>query len=287
MQWRFKTETNALWVNVIRSLYGVDGGLVLENGNRHPSTSGTWSSIISASRDIDSFQVDFSNSFTKIVGDGSLTAFWSDRLLGEDKLRNVFPRLYSLEEDKEVLIKDRVIMTENNKQSWNWRREPFGRAAGDLENLNNLLPNFSFDCKNIDRWSWSLSSNGHFTVRTLSILIDDNLLNSYTSQNNTLRNNLVPKKIEIFVWRALKKRIPVLMELDKRGIDLHSVRCPLCDDDLETVDHSLIFCKHVIDVWERVYKWWNMNSFHNFSINEICGPSISNANHMTKFGKKI
>ncbi|XP_071729054.1 uncharacterized protein [Rutidosis leptorrhynchoides] len=77
------------------------------------------------------------------------------------------------------------------------------------------------------------------------------------------------------------------MELDKRGLDLHGVRCPLCDDDLETVDHSLIFCKHVIDVWDRVYKWWNMDSFFNYSIIEICGTPVSNTNSMSKFGKKI
>ncbi|GJS57295.1 ribonuclease H-like domain-containing protein [Tanacetum coccineum] len=35
-------------------------------------------------------------------------------------------------------------------------------------------------------------------------------------------------KVNIFMWRALKGRLPVREELDKRGIDLDSVLCPSC-----------------------------------------------------------
>ncbi|XP_071715045.1 uncharacterized protein [Rutidosis leptorrhynchoides] len=100
-----------------------------------------------------------------------------------------------------------------------------------------------------------------------------------------MRNNLVPKKLQIFAWRASQKRLPALTELDKRGIDLNSVRCLLCDDDLETVEHSLIFCKSAMDVWDRVYSWWGLGNMANLSIGELLrgrGPTSS-----TAFGKKI
>ncbi|XP_071687221.1 uncharacterized protein [Rutidosis leptorrhynchoides] len=73
-------------------------------------------------------------------------------------------------------------------------------------------------------------------------------------------------------------RIPVRVELDKRGIDLHSVRCPVCDDDLESVDHSLINCKFARDVWSRVHKWWNFSSSSVLNVEVIegkCGHSSS------------
>ncbi|XP_071695542.1 uncharacterized protein [Rutidosis leptorrhynchoides] len=126
---------------------------------------------------------------------------------------------------------------------------------------------------------------GIFKVKILASMIDSKILTSNGSHQSTFRNNLVPKTIEIFVWRALKKGLPVLLELDKRGIDLHSVCCPLCDDDLESVDHTLIFCKYALDVWDRIYKWWNLGNFSSFSINEING--ISNSNTMSPFGKKL
>ncbi|XP_071709240.1 uncharacterized protein [Rutidosis leptorrhynchoides] len=84
-----------------------------------------------------------------------------------------------------------------------------------------------------------------------------------------MRNNLVPKKLEIFIWRACQKRLPVLFEIDKRGVDLHSVRCPLCDDDLETVEHSLIFCKLSLDIWDRVFAWWGFGNMSNLILGEI------------------
>ncbi|XP_071704484.1 uncharacterized protein [Rutidosis leptorrhynchoides] len=94
-----------------------------------------------------------------------------------------------------------------------------------------------------------------------------------------LKNRLTPIKVAIFIWRALKRRIPVRIELDKRGIDLDSVRCPLCDDDVETIEHTLIFCRHAMDIWVRVYKWWGLGTVSNLSIDEIfrgkCNRSLS------------
>ncbi|XP_071709437.1 uncharacterized protein [Rutidosis leptorrhynchoides] len=79
--------------------------------------------------------------------------------------------------------------------------------------------------------------------------------------------------------------MPVKMKLDKRGIDLHLVRCPLCDDGLETVDHSLIFCNHSLDLWNRVFGWWNLGQFSNLSMGEILRGNLPVSS--SSFGKKI
>ncbi|XP_071697620.1 uncharacterized protein [Rutidosis leptorrhynchoides] len=88
-------------------------------------------------------------------------------------------------------------------------------------------------------------------------------------QHQHLRNKLIPKKVEIFVWRLLHKKLPVRIELDKRGLDLHSVRCPLCDDDVESVAHIFTSCKHACDIWGRVAKWWNLSNFTFNSIGDV------------------
>ncbi|XP_071727185.1 uncharacterized protein [Rutidosis leptorrhynchoides] len=120
-----------------------------------------------------------------------------------------------------------------------------------------------------DSWRWALNSSGLFTTRKLTTLIDEKLLLGETNRIETLRNCLVPKKVEVFVWKARKRRIPTLIELDKRGIYLHSVRCPVCDDDVETVEHSLIFCKLAHDIWQKVFDWWGLGGVSNLSIGEI------------------
>ncbi|XP_071708644.1 uncharacterized protein [Rutidosis leptorrhynchoides] len=114
---------------------------------------------------------------------------------------------------------------------------------------------------------WSLATNGMLTVKKLAVIVDEQLLGQFSLQHQYMQNKLVPKKIEIFVWRTMLKRLPVRVELDKRGIYLHSIRCPLCDDDIESVDHIFLSCKHAVDIWIRVYKWWNLCSF---TCNNFC-----------------
>ncbi|XP_071700634.1 uncharacterized protein [Rutidosis leptorrhynchoides] len=185
--------------------------------------------------------------------------------------RNSFALLYRLDNEPAGSIRDRIRITDHGTAALqpNWIRISTGRTGKELEDLEALVGAFEFNNNGVDTCSWSLSNNGIFFVRSLSTLIDKRLLGDASISNETMKNNLVPKKIEIFVWRACQKRLPVRIELDKRGIDLNSVRCPLCDDDLETVDHSLIFCKCAMDVWDRVFAWWGFGSMSNLSINEV------------------
>ncbi|XP_071689228.1 uncharacterized protein [Rutidosis leptorrhynchoides] len=168
---------------------------------------------------------------------------------------------------------------------WGWSRDPGGRTAGELQGLINMLSGYAFDLGNEDKWKWTLASNGRFTVNSLSSQLDERILSGITSSHETYRNSLVPKKFEIFAWRVLKKRIRVRLKLDKQGIDLHSVRCSICDDDLESVDHCLISCKYSMEVWNRVYSWWKIGSFSNLSIGEILRGNAPIP--LTNFGRLI
>ncbi|XP_071714977.1 uncharacterized protein [Rutidosis leptorrhynchoides] len=125
-----------------------------------------------------------------------------------------------------------------------------------------------------DSWSWALSNNGCFNCKSLSGFIDSKLLNNTAVLAGTMRNNLVPKKVEVFIWRVRKGRIPVLAELDKRGIDLHSVRCPLCDNDIEGINHSLLNCERVWEIWLRVFDWWGVTRPTVVGLNDILEGNV-------------
>ncbi|XP_071699529.1 uncharacterized protein [Rutidosis leptorrhynchoides] len=169
--------------------------------------------------------------------------------------------------------------------SWAWAREPMYRTQDELMLLESLIKSFQFNQNSDDTFEWSMASDGNFSVKKLTNFINEKLFHSVQSNHETLKNNLVPKKLEVFVWRTIKKRLPVRMELDKRGIDLNSLRCPICDDDLESVDHSLIFCKYSLELWNRVCKWWGFNQFGNLSMNEnLRGITPKNTSML---GKKI
>ncbi|GKB51716.1 retrovirus-related pol polyprotein from transposon TNT 1-94, partial [Tanacetum coccineum] len=77
-----------------------------------------------------------------------------------------------------------------------------------------------------DRWKWLLSKDGVFTVKELSRLFEEKILVLDNRGRETIWNKLVSKKVNIFVWRALRGRLPVRVELDIRGVDLDSVLCP-------------------------------------------------------------
>ena len=105
--------------------------------------------------------------------------------------------------------------------------------------------------------------------------MDDKILRLESGIQETLWNKLVPKKVNIFVWRALKGRIPVREELDKRGIDLDTLLCQCCDSMVESCSHCLVLCNLAMSIWEKIFKWWKVGNINAFSIGELF---ISNGN---------
>ncbi|XP_071694839.1 uncharacterized protein [Rutidosis leptorrhynchoides] len=265
--WRFKTETNSLWVKVISSIYGYSGRLALNDSSHFGSFKSIWNDIIKCGFDIEKANVPFRKLFVKDIGDGASTSFWNDIWLGEEAFKSRFKRLARLEIDLAASI-----------------RVPAGRARGELESLNELLAGAVIDPSKQDSWRWRTGNNGIFTTKSLTGLIEEKLITRGNGNMETLRNNLVPKKIKIFVWRARRKRLPTLVELDKRGIDLDSIRCPLCDDDIESVDHSLFLCKHVIEVWNKVFNWWGCGNINPRNLGDL----FTDTSHASsEVGKRI
>ncbi|XP_071688624.1 uncharacterized protein [Rutidosis leptorrhynchoides] len=222
---------------------------------------------------IDSIGVSFKDSFSKSIGDGCNSRFWSANWVGSSTLKNRFGRLFRLDRDPNAMVKDEI--NRNGCGLWEWIRDPAGRTRGQFQELCDLIAGTRLIDKP-DSWVWKLGGNGNFTTKELSCLLDSKQLCVGSNFADTLRNNFVPKKVEVFVWRTRKKRIPSLIELDKLGIDLHTVRRPLCDDDVELVDHAILFCKHAFDIWSKMFDWWGLNMASSLSINEMftASPSI-------------
>ncbi|XP_071704626.1 uncharacterized protein [Rutidosis leptorrhynchoides] len=203
---------------------------------------------------IDSLGIVFRDSFTRYIGNGLSTSFWNDLWLGNFKLKNRFKRLTHLEADLAPTVGDRLRWDETN-----WTKT--------------------------DGWKCSLAGNEIFKTKILSDVIDSKLLHTGTTIRTTLRNNLVPKKVEVFVWRVRRGRLPVMVELDKRGIDQHSVCCPICDNDIESLYHSLLSCSIVKELWATIFDWWGLNRYTNTNVNDLLQGNSSNIG--SNLGKKV
>ncbi|XP_071726921.1 uncharacterized protein [Rutidosis leptorrhynchoides] len=295
--WKFKTSKDTLWIRIIKSIFGIEGGLGnCSNMANLKANNSTWKYIMQVGRDIDNLGINFTNSFIKKIADGKLTQFWKERWCGDQIFKDRFQRLFRLEKEQNATVFDRIRRVEDKLTfSWNWSRELSGRLVGELQNLSDLISQQFFNGKEQDSWAWSLSTNGILTTKVLSSLIEDSILPSGSTIVKTFRNKLVPSKVEFFVWRTRRKRIPVRVELDKRGIDLDSVRCPVCDEDIETVEHSIILCKRAAAIWSKVFSWWNLGTPSNQCIDEIFKGDHSNISsdmgavlwQATKFGYVI
>ncbi|XP_071699700.1 uncharacterized protein [Rutidosis leptorrhynchoides] len=268
--WRFKNEDNALWVKIIKSIYGPGGGGGLDSNILCRNISGRtiWKEIIKAGKVADNVGTSFTSSILKRIGNGTTINFWHDKWIGSENLKTLFHRLYMLESHKEASVADRILHVNSTSiGKWEWTRIPRGRAMNELEELNNLLSSVTISDRP-DSWKYSLDTSGIFTTSSLSNLINT-LKYGINSRNLSLpRNKYVPQKVFIFSWRVIQQKIPVRCELDKKGIDLHTILCPLCDNHIETVDHALINCQKVSSIWIQILDWWNQNNSTISNINE-------------------
>ncbi|XP_071741299.1 uncharacterized protein [Rutidosis leptorrhynchoides] len=226
--------------------------------------------------------IEFKNSFTKQIGNESDTSFLNKVWVGNSFLKDAYTRLFRLETQKEASVS--MQLQTSGVFNWAWARQPMGSGLGELDALKMQLAEVQIS-EEKDKWEWALDGGKAFTVKRLAGICDDSILAPESNLISTLRNNLVPKKIEIFMWRLMNKRLSIRFELDKRGIDLHSVRCALCDNDIETTDHTILFCSFARDIWSRVSQWWGLGVFSNLSFIEILKGNFGVS--MSTFGKKI
>ena len=90
-------------------------------------------------------------------------------------------------------------------------------------------------------------------------IIDSSFL--YFNDDPVRWNKILPIKINIHSWRLSLNRLPTRFNLDTRGIDLNSVRCPVCDGDIETDLHLFVRCPIAVSNWNSISMWWNIGDF--------------------------
>ncbi|XP_071740688.1 uncharacterized protein [Rutidosis leptorrhynchoides] len=70
---------------------------------------------------------------------------------------------------------------------------------------------------------------------------------------------LIPRKLNVFMWRMKRNRLPTRINLSSRGLDIQDIRCVLCDWQVETIDHVLFGCDSATALWRKVRIWTDVN----------------------------
>ncbi|GKD93725.1 RNA-directed DNA polymerase, eukaryota, reverse transcriptase zinc-binding domain protein, partial [Tanacetum coccineum] len=137
------------------------------------------------------------------------------------------------------------------------RRNPRGcEESGQFNALKNVIGNISLT-DHRDYWQWSLGGSAGFTVASIRSLVDSHSLD--IGNEATHWNRSLPIKVNVFLWRLKINKLPSMVNLDRRGIEVSSLLCPSCLGDLETVNHTFFNCDLAKDLWSLLAKWWELD----------------------------
>ncbi|GJU20673.1 RNA-directed DNA polymerase, eukaryota, reverse transcriptase zinc-binding domain protein [Tanacetum coccineum] len=250
--WRFLTRPTDLWACVIKSIHGLHGGI--HDSDERSSNISTWSVILSSVRKLKQKGIDLLSFCTCKIGNGVSTRFWDDSWCENQPLKLAFPHIYMLYSDRDCSITTRLPILDSCSAL---RRPPRGGAeSAQLNALRALIGDvvLSDDC---DSWKRSLNASAGFSVASVRSLVDDNTLD--VDMYATKWNRYIPIKVNVFLCRLMLNKIPSRVNLDRKGIDVCSVLCPICQDDVETVNHVFLSCDMAKDLWALMARWWNLD----------------------------
>ncbi|GJX76964.1 hypothetical protein Tco_0323775 [Tanacetum coccineum] len=94
----------------------------------------------------------------------------------------------------------------------------------------------------------------------------------YTLRRGSLdldRDCSVANRIVVPNWLTVLRRCPrggvessqfeALVNLDRKCIDVGSVLCPICQDDVEYVNHTFFSCEMAKVLWDLLARWWELD----------------------------
>ncbi|GJS74378.1 RNA-directed DNA polymerase, eukaryota [Tanacetum coccineum] len=116
-----------------------------------------------------------------------------------------------------------------------------------------------------DRLWWDIDIQGMFSVGITRKFIDNQTL--LGSNVATRWCSLLPRKVNIFMWRARLNKLPTRYNLSRKGIEIASIMCPVCGVSMESLSHVLFTCTLAKEVWNRMYNWCQVDVR---DINDLC-----------------
>ncbi|PWA52848.1 reverse transcriptase domain, Reverse transcriptase zinc-binding domain protein [Artemisia annua] len=235
-RWRLVTSPNSLWVRVVKAIHGDDTGIDLKGC----IFNGTWANIVKSYSMLQSKDIIPMHTLRHKVGNGSSIRFWKDNWIGNGSLSSKYNRLFHLEVDANCLLSDRLS---NGSWSWNWSRQNLGsRNEEALENLLTEIAHVSVN-RSPDSWKWSIAHDDMFSVLDTRIHVDNAILPSLSPSIRW--SKILPRKVNIFIWRLILDRLPNRLNLSSRGLEISSISCPLCNAAVESIDRTFLILRRM------------------------------------------
>nr|GEX42708.1 RNA-directed DNA polymerase, eukaryota [Tanacetum cinerariifolium] len=248
--WRFYTQNTSLWVRVIKAILGDDekvGGYVKDGAKS------CWLSIVNEIYSLKNKVINSLDFMHVKLGNGDKTAFWEDIWIEGKALKNRYPRIYSLETCKLIIVGMKLAQTSLNSS---FRRVPSGGVEQEqFDELLALVHDVTLTPMS-DRWIWASESSGDFFVASVRKVIDDKSLPKVDSKTRWIK--CVPIKVNVHAWKVKTDSLPTRFNVSRRGIHIDSIMCAICDKGAETSSHLFFSCCMARQTVRMITRWWDV-----------------------------
>jgi len=190
-----------------------------------------------------------------LVGNGRTTCFWTDRWLHGSRLEDLAPNVVKCVSLR--IRKKRSVFEALQGNTWvtdiqgalGWR------GLAEYLELWDMLANVNLnDTEDIHRWK--LEASGIFSARSA---YKNFFVGAITFEPwKKVWKTWAPRKCKTFVWLAIRNRCWTADRLQKRGLPYPN-RCPLCDQEEETIQHILTSCVFARQFWFAILKPLNLD----------------------------
>ncbi|GJV95632.1 RNA-directed DNA polymerase, eukaryota [Tanacetum coccineum] len=107
-----------------------------------------------------------------------------------------------------------------------------------------------------DRFRWTLESDGEFSVASVRRVIDQQTFQDLNGKTRWV--TCVPIKVNINAWKIKIDALPTRFNLSRRGMDIESIICPVCNTGVETTQHLFFKCSVIRQIVTKILSWWNV-----------------------------
>ncbi|GKB88317.1 RNA-directed DNA polymerase, eukaryota [Tanacetum coccineum] len=109
-------------------------------------------------------------------------------------------------------------------------------------------------------------------VKTTLVSAENTIVSAIVPLYNKLKDLpegilvFVDDKVNILAWKIKIEALPTRFNISRRGIDIDSILCPICECGVEFARHVFFSCSLVRQIVRKVCSWWdimyiNVNSY--------------------------
>ncbi|GJW86282.1 RNA-directed DNA polymerase, eukaryota [Tanacetum coccineum] len=249
--WRFYSQKCSLWTKVIKAIYGEDGNL---NKDVSGGVRTCWTSIVHEVRVLQGRGINVADYIRLKLGNGENTRFWVDNWYEGGVIKELFPRMFALELNKNATVSSKLnassLDNSFRRKARSGIEEMQLNSLAEISRMTTLVP-----CE--DRYVWTLESDGVFSVASIRKEIDGNRFQDVSLPTRWVKS--VPIKVNIIAWKVKSNALPTRFNISRRGMDIDSIVCPICNAGVESTNHIFFQCVVVRQIIRKISSRWNID----------------------------